>query len=444
MGTETEEHRATLRHASDYATEYARRGWNPVPVYFKTKKPSGGEGWQMLVIREADVPKYFNGQRQNVGVLMGQTSGGLVDVDLDCPEAIAIAPFVLPRTGAIFGRPSARAAHWLYKSNLAVPENSVADEAQGEDNVGDEAQGEDNKSVLKFRDSILFRRSGTGKVVLVELRIGGHKGAQTVFPGSTHESGEIISWEESGDPAEVNGAELIKQVKLIAVGALFIRYWPARGARHDAALAVGGFMARAGYKPEWIKYFVERIAREAGCSDVPAKMKAAYDSATNTIAGKNTYGLKTIAELFGGHVADKAAEWLDYPGSTNDDASNASSSASAGSVGPIAPTNSEEFLALVFIDRHETELRFVAKWGQWFRWDNSRWALEETLHAFDMARRICREAANACNKASSAKTLASAKTVAAVERLAKADRKLAATFEQWDTNPGKITTSEED
>jgi putative DNA primase/helicase len=61
-----------------------------------------------------------------------------------------------------------------------------------------------------------------------------------------------------------------------------------------------------------------------------------------------------------------------------------------------------------------------------------------------MARVICREAANACNKSGTAKTLASAKTVAAVERLAKADRKLAATFEQWDTDLNKITTSEED
>ena len=43
-----------------------------------------------------------------------------------------------------------------------------------------------------------------------------------------------------------------------------------------------------------------------------------------------------------------------------------------------------------------------------------------------------------------AKTLASAKTVAAVERLAKADRKLAATFEQWDTDPNKFNTSEGD
>jgi hypothetical protein len=104
-------------HASDYAREYARRGWNVVPVRFKGKKPIG-EGWQARVIREADVPKYFNGAPQNVGVQMGGSSGGLADGDLDCREAVAIAPYVLPGTGALFGRASNRDSHWLYISNL--------------------------------------------------------------------------------------------------------------------------------------------------------------------------------------------------------------------------------------------------------------------------------------------------------------------------------------
>jgi hypothetical protein len=277
-----------VSNALDTAKSYIQRGWNPVPVPFKSKVPSGEE-WQKRIIDHSNVGEFFNGQPQNVGVVMGQSSGGLVDVDLDCPEAIAIAPFILPKTGAIFGRPSARMAHWLYQTDLAHTAE---------------------KSSIRLKDP---SRPIDG-VTLVELRIGGHKGAQTVFPGSTHESGEAISWEDAGEPAAVDGAELIKAVKLIAVGALFIRHWPGKGARHDAALAVGGFMARAGHSPEWIKYFVERIAREAGCNDVADKKKAAYESATNTIAGKKTYGLKTIRELFGEDVGRKIAEWLEYQG----------------------------------------------------------------------------------------------------------------------------------
>jgi len=144
-----------------------------------------------------------------------------------------------------------------------------------------------------------------------------------------------------------------------------------------------------------------------------------------------------IATKYGSRFSGEAARAFHKP-----DKNKYSGTGNSG--GPTAPANSEEFLALNFVARHETDLRFVAKWGQWLRWDGSRWALEDTLHAFDMARLICREAANACNKPSVAKTLASAKTVAAVERLAKADRKLAATFEQWDTDPNKFNTSEED
>jgi RecA-family ATPase len=284
--------------ALDVATSYIQRGWNPVPVPFRQKFPVD-DGWQKRVINLSNVEQHFNSEPQNIGVVLGRSSGGLTDVDLDCPEAIAIAPLILPKTSAIFGRPSARFAHWLYKSNLSGPDKNAGAE-------------EESKAVLSFKDSTLFRARTEKKATIVELRIGGYKGAQTVFPGSTHESGEAIRWEESGEPAAVDGAELLKKVKLVAVGALFIRYWPGLGARHDAALAVGGFMARAGYKPEWIKYFVERIARAAGCNDVSDKMKAAFDSATNTIAGKKTFGLTTIKELFGEHIAAKAAEWLDY------------------------------------------------------------------------------------------------------------------------------------
>jgi putative DNA primase/helicase len=54
--------------------------------------------------------------------------------------------------------------------------------------------------------------------------------------------------------------------------------------------------------------------------------------------------------------------------------------------------------------------------------------------AFDLSRALCREVAAKANKGKARMGLASAKTVAAVERLAKADRKLAAEVEQWDTD----------
>jgi putative DNA primase/helicase len=97
------------------------------------------------------------------------------------------------------------------------------------------------------------------------------------------------------------------------------------------------------------------------------------------------------------------------------------------------PPTSEESIALAFADRHAHELRFVADWSRWLFFDGAHWTFDKTLHAFERARVICRELAVNLGKAPT--TIASAKTVAAVERLAKADRRLAATTEQWDSDP---------
>ena len=106
----------------------------------------------------------------------------------------------------------------------------------------------------------------------------------------------------------------------------------------------------------------------------------------------------------------------------------------------VTPAFSEDALAWRFADRHADNLRFVAK-GQWFRYDGTRWRQDDTLHAFDLARRICRAASAECNgKEGEKSALASAKTVAAVERLARSDRRIAATIDQWDADPWLLNT----
>jgi putative DNA primase/helicase len=106
----------------------------------------------------------------------------------------------------------------------------------------------------------------------------------------------------------------------------------------------------------------------------------------------------------------------------------------------VAPAFSDEALALRFADQHADDLRYVAAWSRWLYYDESRWAFEDTLAAFDFARKICRDASAECNNPKVAAVVASAKTVAAVERLAKADRRLAATSDQWDADPWLLNT----
>ncbi len=103
------------------------------------------------------------------------------------------------------------------------------------------------------------------------------------------------------------------------------------------------------------------------------------------------------------------------------------------------PDFSDEALALRFAKRHARDLRYVAAMGKWLSWDGARWRTDDTLHAFDLARRMCREAAAGCNTKAK-KGIASAKTVAAVVTLARADRRLAASAEQWDADPWLLNT----
>jgi putative DNA primase/helicase len=113
-------------------------------------------------------------------------------------------------------------------------------------------------------------------------------------------------------------------------------------------------------------------------------------------------------------------------------------SPTAGDFGP--PEFTDEALALRFADVHSDDLRYVAAWGQWFEWDGVRWKRDNTLKAFDHARHVCRTASGECNKPKIARQLARAQTVAAVERLARADRRLAATVDQWDSDPWLLNT----
>jgi putative DNA primase/helicase len=104
------------------------------------------------------------------------------------------------------------------------------------------------------------------------------------------------------------------------------------------------------------------------------------------------------------------------------------------------PPNSEEALALVYAERHAGDSRYVAAWSRWLIHDGVRWTYDTTLHAFDRARSICKEVALNCDKPAIVTT---AKTVAAVVQLARADRRLAATTEQWDSDPMRILTAED-
>lgn len=100
----------------------------------------------------------------------------------------------------------------------------------------------------------------------------------------------------------------------------------------------------------------------------------------------------------------------------------------------------EDALALAFTRRYHRDWRYVAAWGRWLVWDGQRWRTEDTLAATDLIRSVCRQTAVRADNPKVAAKLASSGTVSGVERLARADRRHAATTDEWDADPWLLNT----
>ncbi|MGH9927685.1 MAG: bifunctional DNA primase/polymerase, partial [Pyrinomonadaceae bacterium] len=196
----------------DIVLDYINRGWRPIPVHYETKQPIPKD-WTQLRISQDTAAQQFTDEKSNVGILLGDPSGGLVDIDLDCPEAIRLAQHFLPST-LCFGRKSKPRSHWLYVCQPPPETEKFADDANG---------------------------------MLLELRA---TGCQTVFPGSVHPSGERIRWEapEEAQPYLIKADDLQNAARRLAAAALLLQDWR-QGSRDDIATALCGGLLRDGWEP---------------------------------------------------------------------------------------------------------------------------------------------------------------------------------------------------
>ena len=179
--------RMTATDTLDAATEYTgNRGWRLVPVKRGTKRPPMN-GWQALRLDASDLPKHFaNGA--SIGVLNGEPSGGLVDVDLDSAEAVAMAMHFLAKTACRHGRPSRPESHCWYTCD-PLPDTT------------------------KFQDPMRPEAEG----MIVELR---STGTQTVLPPSPHPDDECYEWHAEGKPTLIDGRVLLGATSRLAAASL--------------------------------------------------------------------------------------------------------------------------------------------------------------------------------------------------------------------------------
>ena len=256
------------------------RGFVPVPLLFREKKPAIPE-WQKLTRQdvEARLQELF-GKPCNIGVLLGDPSGGLIDIDLDCPEAVRAAP-LLPPTGMTWGRPS----------------------QGGRTHYGYLVDTPPQKSSTSYSDLEGHR--------LLEVR---STDGQTLLWGEYPE-GEEVGGSPLGEPARLAWRELEEKVQQLAAAALLAGYWR-EGCRHELALAVSSGLLRAGWSVEQVQRFMRAVLEAAGDTEVEDRLRAVEDTAEKIRRGEAVTGWPTLAERIGSDVAGKVRQWLDVPSSS--------------------------------------------------------------------------------------------------------------------------------
>jgi hypothetical protein len=268
----------------DAARFYLDRGWQPIPLWPRSKKPQQG-GWPDLVITPENVDQHFNDDC-NVGVKLGSKSGNLIDIDLDCPHARALAFEFLPAT-VTFGRAGSPMSHRLYCLNDDQPDCTTK----------------------KFDSD----PQGALRGMILELRGDGH---YTVFPPSIHEdTGQQIEFTNKNlltMPYRISRRELVERVSRLAAAALLVRHWPGGPSnRNEIAMAVAGMLLRQGVSIDEARKFIELVAEHAGDEEARKRPKVVADTQRRLDSGERATGVPRLGALIGDEkAARKIAEWL--------------------------------------------------------------------------------------------------------------------------------------
>jgi putative DNA primase/helicase len=374
------------------AQRFIRAGYSAIPVPKGRKKPSR-RAWQKLRIGEDQVDEFFVGP-MNVGLLPGKPSGGVIDVDIDSPEAAAIADLFLPATEMVHGRRSKPASHrWYRVANAPAP--------------------------LKFSDP-------DGRC-LIEIR---STGQHTLVPPSIHPSGEKLRWEEEGQPRKMKTEKLQHAVAQVAAAALLVRHWPDEGSRHDASLALSGMLLRAGWSLEQTTKFVRTTVRAARDEEWKQRVADVKSTAEKLFEGGNVTGAPRLAELLGNKVVDRIREWLDLPDAASD---------------PDAAHLTDLGNAKRLVAQHGNDIRYCHTWRKFLIWDGSRWRQDEDgeaeRRAKDTVRRLYSEASLLTDDDSRAELVKWARAsesrsrIVAMVELAKSEPGVPVSPKELDANP---------
>lgn len=272
-------HPSKLFDSRKAARSWLEIGILPIPLQRQSKKPKGfgdersAKGWQKLRIESDTVDQFFT-RGDNIGGLWGEPSGWIVDVDLDCEEAVAAADTLLPPT-FIYGRRTRPASHYLYRCEGIAT----------------------------------FKCFATKDEMILEVR---STGSQSVLPPSIHPEGDRFEINNDVPFKTISRRELERRCQLVAAAALCAMRYPESGSRHDFVHTVAGSLLWEGWLPDAVREFMTAMldAADAKEDDRPQRERTYRNTIEHFEKGDHVAGWRTLSNWLSGSEISALRRWI--------------------------------------------------------------------------------------------------------------------------------------
>jgi putative DNA primase/helicase len=334
---------------------YWELGFDTVPVEPRSKAVKIG-GWNNPNRQFRDHAQYHG---RNIGIRLGAVSSGLVDVDLDTPEACAVAPYILPPTRMRMRKQGKPIAHYFYRIQGAIPHTK------------------------QWKPHVELRSESASANPM-----------QTVVPPSVDGDGLEREWID-GElmPADVDGDALLRACLLTAIAAAVLPHYRER-ARHALALALSGWLRKCQIPEADARAVVDALAQATGDTERADRLRAVADTYERPI--DSVQGWRGLKPLLPPDVCDTLSGWLRAPREADTDtptrADGGHAERAARAVvewrGTEPPIGTDAHSAHVLGDALHMRAAWVDEWG-WLVWDGCRWVRDpNSVRVLTLAREI--------------------------------------------------------
>ena len=223
-------------------------------------KKAIAESWTVRLAKQVKKLDQFK-EFENYNIATGGDTL-VVDIDLDCPEALLLADYFIPSTKLEFGRASTPRSHRLLK---VIDLNK--------------------KHTRKF-----FDFKGDEKSMLVEIRANKH---YTMALGQ-YDNGEKVVWSNVGQPTEIHWDTLTKAAALLSVACVVLRRYAKEGLRNEyIKLMIAALWQHKVEKEDCIK-IINAVTAAASDEDRSARVEDIYKRERT----EQIQGLPKLAEQF--------------------------------------------------------------------------------------------------------------------------------------------------